>query len=387
MPRTFKYLLLKNVQLYTVSHFIIYMIVAVALTVTLLNMSLYKAQVVFEVPDSNCLKHGRKQVLHFCKTCNKSGCSTCMQTKHRHHDWCVIQDIVGEKQRELGRNIEILETEILPKLTEKKKKFINGQSVDKNDIDRQADAIIELTNKYRRLLKSKVDSSRTTKGPMIGNLDHDIADVEGIIRNSKKSIAIQAKPEIVQGNETVNVAIAEVRKSLEIEQCPSRCFRRGDIDSQVLQRMFGEVYSGFNCMATNVALVDVTLKVKNIISVGTHTARVCPVGRKAWVMERTLKNIVLMDVNGEQIIVIRSTIPQCTSLDNNGNIYMCSFESKWIYMMTTDQRFVDVVCTKPLHPTGICVTQSGYIMVSLVDVSRKIFGQCKESYVAKLDRM
>ena len=134
---------------------------------------------------------------------------------------------------------------------------------------------------------------------MIGNLDHNIADVEHIIRNSKKSIAIQAKPEIVQGNETVKVAIAEVRKSLvEIEQCPSRCFCRGDIDSQVLQRMFGEVYSGFNCMATNVALVDVTLKVKNIISVGTHTARVCPVGRKAWVMGRTLKNIVLMDVSG-----------------------------------------------------------------------------------------
>ena len=141
-----------------------------------------------------------------------------MQTKHRNHDWCDIEDISEEKQKELERNINILENEKLPKLKEKKSAGEGQKETDKGGINRQADAMIELINKHRQALISKVDStsaSDTEAAVNMADLDPDIADVEQIIRNSKKSIAIQAKSEIVQGNENVKVVIAEVDKSFD----------------------------------------------------------------------------------------------------------------------------------------------------------------------------
>ena len=118
-------------------------------------MSMYKAQVVLGVPDSTCEKHSKKLVLYFCKTCNDSGCSKCMQTKHKHHDWCDIEDIAGEKQSELERNLMILENTTLPRLIEMKVKTETGQiDPDENEIGRQADLMIDVINKHRQALIS-----------------------------------------------------------------------------------------------------------------------------------------------------------------------------------------------------------------------------------------
>ena len=157
-------------------------------------MSLHRAQVALDVPDSNCLKHGNKLVLHFCKTCSESGCSKCMQTKHKLHDWCDIEDIEGQKQKELETDINTLENDILPKMNKKREQAVKEVVIDKSEIDRQADAMKTIINKYRELLKSKVDSTRsfdTGSTAMIADLDrglqHYIGTAEWWVIGEKSS--------------------------------------------------------------------------------------------------------------------------------------------------------------------------------------------------------
>ena len=230
-----------------------------------------------------------------------------MQTKHRNHDWFDIEGISDEKQKELVKNINKLEKETLPKLKEKRRKTNAGENINKKEIDRQTDAMITLIKKYGEHLKSKVDSTSASNGKTAdvkASLDQDIVAIEQVIRNSKKSIAIQAKAEIVQGNENVNVVIAEVDKSLaKMDRRTVTCFRRGKIDIHVLQRMFGDVESehdmASDCYDMSIAesLKDVSIKVTNTLTVGTSRVRLCAVGNRAWVNEIKARNTVLMGAN------------------------------------------------------------------------------------------
>ena len=363
-------------------------------------MSLHRAQVALDVPDSNCLKHGNKLVLHFCKTCGESGCSKCMQTKHKVHDWCDIEDIEDQKQKELEKDVNILENNILPKLNEKREQAVKEVDLDKSEIDRQADAMKTIIDKYRELLKSKVDSTRssdTGSAAMIADLDRDIADIQQIIRNSKKSIAIQAKSEIVQGSENVKVVIAEVDRSLaEMDRRTVTCFRRGEIDTHVLQRMFGSMESEdalaavLNDIKLSSPLHDVTVQVKYIIPFGTDIMEVCAVRNEAWIHERFSEKVVRINIHGKhkKYVKIPAT-PQNISLHKSGKsyIYMCFYDSGWISRLTPDHRVKDIINTMPLRPHGLCVTQSGDILVALVDVQIKDFDKCKQTYIARIDNL
>ena len=359
-------------------------------------MSLHRAQVALDVPDSNCLKHGNKLVLHFCKTCNDSGCSKCMQTKHRNHDWCDIEDISDEKQKELERNINKLEKETLPKLKEKRRKTNAGENIDKKEIDRQADTMVTLINKYRENLKTKVDSNRASYGDPVdieANLDQYIVAIEQVVRNSKKSIATQTKSEIVQGNENVKVVISEVNKSLaEMDRRPVTCFRRGEIDTHVLQRMLGDVESehdmasDFDDMNLSRKSHYVTFKVKNTLNVGKNIIQLCPIGSQAWRHEAH-GTLSLITSNGKETEQIQSVYPQHMSLDKTGTVYMCFADTGWISRLAPDYRIVDLVNIKPLRPQSLCVTQSGDILVALVDVLIKDFDKCKQTYIARLDSL
>ena len=319
-----------------------------------------------------------------------------MQTKHRNHDWCDIEDISDEKQKELERSINILEKETMPKLKEKRKKADEGENIDKNEIDQQADVMITIINKYREQLKSKVDSTRAFKGEtsnIKANLDQDLVAIEQVIRNSKKSIAIQAMSEIVQGNENVKVVIAEVDKSLaEMDRRTVTCFRRGEIDTHVLQKMFGVVESehdmpsDFDNMSIAKALNDVSFEVTSILTVGSSIVRVCPVKNRAWVNENNAENVVLMDANGRKLITKDKVCPQDLCCDTTGSVFMC-FPNGWIAKLNPDHRIKDIVNTKPLNPTSLCVTHSGEILVALVDVGIEDFHKCKQTYIARLDNI
>ena len=140
------------------------------------------------------------------------------------------------------------------------------------------------------------------------SLDQDIMVIEQVIRNSKKSIATQAKSEIVQGNENVKVVITEVDRSLtEMDRRPVTCFRRGEIDTHVLQRMFGDVESehdmasDFDDMSIGKPAKDVSIKVTNTLTVGTSTMRLCAMGDRAWINETNEGNIILIDSHGRTL--------------------------------------------------------------------------------------
>ena len=79
-----------------------------------------------------------------------------MQSKHKLHDWFDFEDILEEKPKELEKNINILEAETLPKLKDKRKRADEGENIDKNEIDRQTNAMITLIKKYGEHLKSKI---------------------------------------------------------------------------------------------------------------------------------------------------------------------------------------------------------------------------------------
>ena len=349
-------------------------------------MSLHRAQVVLDVPDTNCLKHGTKLALYFCKTCNESGCSKCMQTKHKLHDWCDIEDIADEKQKELEKNVNTLETDTLPKLKEKKQSLEKEEGIRTGEIDRHADIMIDLINNHRQILKTKVAllySAKTETATIIANLDQDIVDVEQIIRNSKKSIAIQANTEIVQGNENVKIVIKEVGKSLvDIGQHTTTDFLPGVIDSFVLKQMVGDVKSDHD-----VPSLYVTVEVKHNLSIGQNIIRLSPIGSQAWIHEERSGKVTLIDVHGKEIKTLDSMYPQDMAIDVTGSIYLGSFSTGVISKMAPDNRVIDIANTKPLRPISLCVTQSGDILVAIVDTLLKDFAKCKQTYVVKLDIM
>ena len=209
------------------------------------------------------------------------------------------------------------------------------------------------------------------------------------------SIAIQAKSEIVQGSENVKVVIAEVNKSLgEMDRHTVRNFRSGKIDTQALLRMFGDMESEddlsseFDEMKLSSQLRDVIIDVKNTINFGTDTIVLCQIGNQAWVNEDQSLKMVRIDIHGKQKKKIKiSATPQNMSRSKTGDIHMCFYDSGWISRLTTDHRVKDIVNTKPLHPLSVCITQSGDILVVLVDVSMKDYDKCRQTYIARLDSL
>ena len=226
------------------------------------------------------------------------------------------------------------------------------------------------------------------------DVDRDIADVEQVIRNSKKSIAKQAKSEIVQGNENVKVVIAEVDKSLaEMGQSTVTCFRRGEIDTRMLQKMLGDVESE-HAMTSDFQQINilknssnVSIKVINTLTVGKDIIKVCPIDKRVWRYENKSEKLFLVNTNGSILKTVSVRNVQNLSSDKLGNIYMCDFDNKRISKMIPEHRVVDVVKTAPLHPLSICATQSGDILVALVDVEKKDFDKCNQTYIARLDNL
>ena len=89
------------------------------------------------------------------------------------------------------------------------------------------------------------------------------------------------------------------------------------------------------------------------------------------------KILKTMSINGTQVF----------SRDKLGNVYMCNFNNKWISVLTPEHRVVDIVNAAPLHPNSLVVTQSGDILVALVDVRTSVFDKCKQTYIARLDNL
>ena len=65
---------------------------------------------------------------------------------------------------------------------------------------------------------------------------------------------------------------------------------------------------------------------------------------------------------------------------------MC-FPNGWISRLTPDNRVKDIVKTEPLGPTSLCVTQSGDILVALVDAEIEDFDKCKHTCIVRLDSL
>ena len=214
-----------------------------------------------------------------------------------------------------------------------------------------------------------------------------------MIRSSKKSIALQAKAEIVQGNENVKVVITDVDKSLDaIDRCSVMYFRCGEIDADLLRNMLGGVSSAHNVSSDfddlNVSAPSpiVTINVKRTIPIGKNIIKLCALGLQAWVREFDSKNILLIDVKGRILQTIDIT-PQNISCDKDGRVYMCFYNTRWISMLTTDNCVADIANIAPLCPNSLCATQSGDILVAVVDVGFSDSDKCEKSYIARLDNL
>ena len=70
------------------------------------------------------------------------------------------------------------------------------------------------------------------------------------------------------------------------------------------------------------------------------------------------------------------------SCDKAGNVFMCVFSTGWIARLRSNSRVENIVNTMPLHPNSICVTQTGEMLVALVDVRFQNFKKCKKTYIA-----
>ena len=166
-----------------------------------------------------------------------------------------------------------------------------------------------------------------------------------------------------------------------MDQSTVTCFRRGEIDTRVLQRMLGDVEQ-INILQKS---CDVTIKVINTMTIGKDIIKVCPVDKYVWKYEAASAKLSLMDTDGKILQTIDTMKIQSLSPDKLGNVHMSDFQKKRITLMTNEHSLVEITSTAPLYPQSFCVTHSGDILVALVDVSISDFGKSKQTYIARLN--
>ena len=347
-------------------------------------MSLRRAQVVVDIPKNKCLKHGAYVVRHYCKQCTECGCQKCMQTKHKSHNWCDIGDVASEKEKELLSNIDILESTKLPELRE-----IKHQIQKRNDaecIDRRAELMIDEINEYRKLLKSKDAVSNTNQKmkSYLSDCDTDIEDLEQLIRTSRRCIAMKSKPEIVQGNENLKIALSQVEKSsTEFYESLDKGFQCPELDVNTLHRLFGSFQDENITSEKEISEEKMSLKLTNQISTGRKPIRIFSNEENTYVGECDT-HIEIFNIKGRQTRKVPVDFESFT-VDDNKNIFCCRFMDMWISEITADGNIIDIDCTYPYYPYDVCRTSAGDLFVVLVDVLPEESETTKNSLIVKMD--
>ncbi|KAK3101803.1 hypothetical protein FSP39_006461 [Pinctada imbricata] len=313
-----------------------------------------------------CENHDRKELIAYCKTCEKKICSSCIKEEHHQHDWETITDILREKKRSLPEECKEIRTKNLPglkkeigrfdrKIQEEEDRFGQNKSVlnssrqiyidninkifdDRIDeCQQKSEDAKQIYEGKRDGLKQKVeylDMVTTALDQDINTLpDHDILDMEKEMRE-------------------------ELEKALSYSADKYTCttlFVSRQFDVQALNSMIGEIHS-------------VSMEETNDIDKHSHFIKsIKPVSdTKAWLTFGLNDHAKLLNRTGEEL---RTTKTPCYDIliSKNGECVLSNAMKHNITFHTKDEGTITTKDTKPLIPTFINKTENDDILVTLMD--------------------
>ena len=329
---------------------------------------LHKAQEALKT----CAAHEDKELLCFCKMCNKFICSTCAKTSHSGHDWDLIASIAKEHRKETLMLCQKLKKENLPKCRKSlnviEKSMAKFRNKDIKTLGERRTAIIDVVNhiidEQKRIrddmqknIKAKMDRKRN-------ELEQKLYYLEKITMSLDINIASYNDFDLLQIEQEMLNALAEAEAFDVKGAIPMVMFSPGEIKEELIREMIGSIWETGSDDDVSIASVS-AVKLFTEFHDGIRT--IAPISEtQAWIgdnEELEIKLLSLQSKNTERRSLQRSDF----GVLRNGDFIVTNYDDQVIKCVTPDGKVSTIVSTKPRHPTNISKTVTDDILVTLKD--------------------
>ncbi|KAK3101269.1 hypothetical protein FSP39_002259, partial [Pinctada imbricata] len=313
-----------------------------------------------------CVDHDKKELIGYCKTCDKKICSSCIKEEHHQHDWETITDILREKKHSLPEECKEIRAKQLPGLKrelcrfdkkieeedarfEQNKTTLNGSRqsyINKinqlfdgrmDECRQKSESAKQIYKDKREALKQKeeyLETMTTALDKDINTLpDHDILDMDREMRD-------------------------ELEKAFSYSADKYACttvFLPGQMDVQVLENMVGEIHS------VSVEEMDDIVGYSNVI------CSVEPVSdTNAWIRVDKDQYAKFIDIASEESKSIKTSCRDLV-ISRGGYFVLTSKVRHDISVLTKAEDTIRTIITNPLNPSWISKTENDDILVTLRD--------------------
>lgn len=320
-----------------------------------------------------CEKHNEQCNNFFCSDCDEFICIECAKSYHCQHDWNTVQNVSRQKMSRFSRTTrsQEIKDKHIPKLEGELEKI---DSVMQQNREHRDSEIVKLKTHFKNIVshltKAVEDQTKNlqrgfeTKNIKLNEMrkkcQDKISTLHEMMDELKESKSL-SDINLLNINCTLNKALSNSNED-NIDACEySMHFKEGSIDEATVVSLLGTVkdYDDISLTKINsfrhekcdiIALeVDIYGNAVLVTSNQTYYDRISIKGK----LRST--NEIQCDIN------------DFTMLSNDDIIFSDSETNaiKWI----SNDKITTVVETSPLTPEGVCITNTGHILVTMADPS------------------
>ncbi|XP_061182711.1 protein wech-like [Saccostrea echinata] len=338
-----------------------------------------------------CTSHSHQRCEVHCQQCDVPVCIKCLTgPKHKGHEFHDMADIITKMREKIKRETEEIEG-IIPNIREK-------DADTENKISKSMAHFVQLKKQAKNQRKQwhlEVDTIFNKMESLIQSLrDHHITTLKSCqskLRSQNSSMIqnIQENKEILKSNKVSDVnnyqsKLKEYRNITQIPDLSLPSLQTNTVQGRELSIELGE----YKATLTQTSLSSLTdevsfLSVKELLEEAkvianiptnvTNLFKVACVGSdKAWISGRD-KMITCVDIHGAVQDTVTSTcknFPDDISVTRQGELIYSDGNNRTVNIVRDGKTETLITTPRGWHPSGLCCTRSGDILVSMVATDR-----------------
>ncbi|XP_061183060.1 tripartite motif-containing protein 3-like [Saccostrea echinata] len=332
-----------------------------------------------------CTSHSHQRCEVHCQQCDVPVCIKCITGLHKGHDIVDMADIIATKREKIKKETEEIEANI-PKNTAQDKGTENKISKFMalyTDLQKQA-------NDHRNQWHLEVDNIFNKIESLIQSLrDHHITTLKSCqsqlrSQNSSMIQTVQENKEILKSNKVSDVnnyksKLKEYRNIPQIPDLPLPSLQTNTVQGRELSIELGEykatlTQTSLSSLTDDVSFLSVKellVEAKVIANIPTNVENLCKVAcvgsDKAWINGED-KIITRVDIHGAVQDTVTSTcetFPNDITVTRQGELIYSDANNRMVNIVRDGKTETLITTPKGWHPSGLCCTRSGDILVSM----------------------
>ncbi|XP_061169479.1 uncharacterized protein LOC133178803 [Saccostrea echinata] len=297
-----------------------------------------------------------------CEDCDVFICSTCAKSDHNGHNWVTQATAAIHRKRELLKYLRKIKKEQLPAIDEKilKKKTENEGTYDSliKKVQKQFDEIVARLTEIKKSIEEALKGELGKKNKHLENetsrIEKKKKNILEIVEYLEENNSSMSDKNLIENHRDLTHLLDDL--DIDLENCSIR-FRGGEIDVDLLESMFGQIFN----------IDDISAKETNSFQYGEHPVLVSEAlsEDECYIRDGESDFIELVNRQGEK--KQKFTIDFNDMCVTTNGIYFTLREESTICYLSSSGSISELLSTDPLVPLGIFNSLDSGFFVSLQD--------------------